>query len=82
MSENPNSNPRRDEGEPRSSDDALRDAPPGSSTLGSSPPTRGPAENPVNRSNRDAGEVLAEEVREGRWDTPAEKRDEERGGTA
>ena len=29
---------------------------------------------------RDAGDILADEVREGRWNSPMEERDEQRGG--
>ena len=61
-----------------SADDSLRDAPPGSSTLSSSPPTRGPSDNPVQRSQRDAGDALADQVRDGKWNSAAEERDEER----
>lgn len=59
-------------------EDPLRDAPPGGSTLGSSPPTRGPADNPARRASRDVGDVLADEVREGRWRTEQEERDDRR----
>lgn len=63
-----------------SGEDALRDAPPGSSTLSSSPPTQGPGDNPVIRSARDVGDALADQVREGSWKTDQEKRDEQREG--
>ncbi len=50
-------------------------SPPGSSTLGSSPPTRSPADNPVRTISRDTGDVLADNVRDGKWTTPEEERD-------
>ena len=59
--------------------DPHQDAPPGSSELNSSPPTRAISENPVNRIGRDAGDVLADEVREGQWNSAEEERDDLRG---
>ncbi len=61
-------------------EDTLRDAPPGSSILNASPGVQGPADNPVQQRSRDAGDILADEVREGQWATPAEERDNARGG--
>ncbi len=69
---------RVEQTEQHSSDDAQV-APPGSSILNSSPPTRGPSDNPVRQISRDAGDVLADEVRDGQWNTPMEDRDNARG---
>ncbi len=60
-------------------EEALRAAPPGSSVLNSSPPTRAPSDNPVRAASHDTGDILADEVREGRWTTPEEERDSARG---
>jgi hypothetical protein len=87
-------NDRRDERQAASASDASersdrdrrtegdRADAPGSSILDASPSTRaakGPSDNPVRRLSRDAGDVLADEVREGWADAPSERRDRERG---
>lgn len=61
-----------------STGESLRDAPPGSSILNSTPGVRSPEDNAVQQLSRDAGDVLAEEVREGRWNTAEEERDDTR----
>lgn len=55
---------------------------PGSSILDAAPSTRaakGTSDNPVRKLSRDAGDMLADEVREGWEDAPTERRDRERG---
>lgn len=55
---------------------------PGSTILDPSPSTqaaKGTSDNPVRQLSRDAGDVLADEVREGWADAPTEERDRERG---
>ena len=66
-------------GENVAAGDPHQDAPAGSSELNSSPPTNSISENPVNRIGRHAGDVLADEVREGQWNSAEEKRDDLRG---
>jgi hypothetical protein len=55
---------------------------PGSTILDASPSMRaakGTSDNPVRRLSRDAGDMLADEVREGWADARSEERDRERG---
>jgi hypothetical protein len=89
-----NPNDRRDERQTTETDDrsARRDRDrgaegdradaPGSTILDATPSTRaakGTSDNPVRRLSRDAGDMLADEVREGWADAPTEERDRERG---
>jgi hypothetical protein len=76
MQDNNGSNAR---GGSNSSGEAQGDAPIGSTTLNSSPPTRDPADNPVMQTGRDAPDVLAEQVRDGTFKTAQEHRDDQRG---
>ena len=55
---------------------------PGSSILDPTPSTqaaKGTSDNPVRQLSRDAGDVLADEVREGWAESPSEERDRARG---
>jgi hypothetical protein len=87
-------NDRRDERQAASAKDASegrdrdcgmeseRADAPGSTILDASPSTRaakGTSDNPVRRLDRDAGDMLADEVREGWADAPTERRDRESG---
>jgi hypothetical protein len=65
----------------RGTEDDQADAP-GSTILDATPSTRaarGTSDNPVRQLSRDAGDMLADEVREGWADAPTERRDRERG---
>lgn len=65
-----------------SPENAADAAAPGSTILDATPSTegaKGTSDNPVRQLSRDAGDVLADEVREGWWNTPMEERDRARG---
>lgn len=50
-------------------DARLEDAPPGSSTVSSSPSPPNSSDNPVQRLGRSADDVVVDKVRQGRWKT-------------